>query len=249
MQAQTFITDVPAPAGSAARIRERRAARTSQTCVVIPVYNESAVVHAVVEDVLSEFAFVVCVDDASEDDSADLIARTGATLVRHPLNLGQGAALQTGLAYGLQDPQTCEFITFDGDGQHRVEDARAALEMLRRGRDVDIVFGSRFLDRRTELSRGRRAALRLAVKYTNATSGLHLTDAHNGLRAFNRDVATALQLEHGGMAHASEIVHTVAAHRFRYVETPVQIRYTEHSEAKGQPLLNAVNIVFDLLLR
>jgi glycosyltransferase involved in cell wall biosynthesis len=214
----------------------------------MPVYNEEDVVGDVLERVLAEFAVVVCVDDASEDGSASLIAESGATLLRHPLNLGQGAALQTGLTYALGDPRVRYFVTFDADGQHRVDDAVRVRDRLRRG-DVDVVFGSRFLDDRTEVAASRRLLLRSAARFMKARWGLRLTDAHNGLRGFNRALASALDIQHNGMAHASEIAATVAAMHLRYAETPVQIRYTERSRAKGQPLLNLVNIAFDLALR
>lgn len=218
------------------------------TWVVIPVYNEHAVIADVLNELLRTFDRVVCVDDGSSDDSAALIARTGAHLVRHPVNLGQGAALQTGVEYVLRDPAAQLVITYDADGQHRVEDAVTMVRLLAQ-QDVDIVFGSRFLSGTTELPRLKRLVLKLAVRYMNATSQLRLTDAHNGLRVFNRRVAAALDIQQGGMAHASEIVTTVARNGFRYTEAPVQILYTDYSRAKGQSVLNSVNILFDLMFR
>lgn len=218
------------------------------TCIMIPVYNEAQVVVEVVEKVLAEYPFVVCVDDGSSDGSAERLAATAAVLVRHPVNLGQGAALQTGISFGLLDPSVRSFVTYDADGQHQLSDVRRMLDRLGQG-DVDIVFGSRFLDERTEVGRAKRLVLKLAVAYMNKTSGLHLSDAHNGLRVFDRRVAEALDLQQNGMAHASEIVSTVARHGFRYAEEPVHILYTAYSRSKGQSLLNSVNILFDLLFR
>lgn len=220
----------------------------SHTCIVIPVYNEAEVIGGVLQQVLDEFPLVVCVDDGSSDASAKRIQSTSAVLVRHPINLGQGAALQTGISYGLLDPDVRCFVTYDADGQHQLSDVRRMLERLARG-DVDIVFGSRFLDSRTEVSRLKRLVLKLAVQYMNRSSGLRLSDAHNGLRVFDREVAEALEIKQNGMAHASEIVSTVAEHGFRYAEEPVHILYTEYSRSKGQSLLNSVNILFDLVFR
>jgi hypothetical protein len=129
-----------------------------------------------------------------------------------------------------------------------VSDAARMVDILEAG-DVDIVFGSRFLDDRTEVGWSKRAVLKLAVRYTNATTGLRLSDAHNGLRAFDRNVAARLDIRMNGMAHASEFVSTVADGKFRYAETPVHIIYSDYSKAKGQSLLNSVNILFDLLFR
>jgi glycosyltransferase involved in cell wall biosynthesis len=218
------------------------------TCVVIPVYNEDQVIAGVVKDVLATFDHVVCVDDGSCDHTIDVLESTGAVVVRHPINLGQGAALQTGLEFALADPTIATFVTFDADGQHQVEDAAAMVDRLQAD-DLDIVFGSRFLDDRSNVGWAKRVVLKAAVRYTNASTGLKLTDAHNGLRAFNRTVATTLDIHQDGMAHASEIVATVARDRFRYAELPVRIVYSDYSKSKGQSLLNSVNILFDMVFR
>jgi glycosyltransferase involved in cell wall biosynthesis len=218
------------------------------TCVVIPVFNEAQVLDGVLRAVLADYPLVVCVDDGSTDGSVELVSRTSAVLVRHPINLGQGAALQTGIAYGLLDPCVRTFVTYDADGQHQLSDVRRMVDRLARG-DVDVVFGSRFLDDRTDVGRIKRLVLKLAVGYTNRTSGLRLSDAHNGLRVFDRSVAEALDIRQNGMAHASEIVSTVADRGFRYTEEPVHILYTDYSRSKGQSLLNSVNILFDLFFR
>jgi glycosyltransferase involved in cell wall biosynthesis len=218
------------------------------TCVVIPVYNEDQVIAGVVEEVLATFDHVVCVDDGSTDQTMAALEKTGARIVRHPTNLGQGAALQTGIGYALADPRVRSFVTYDADGQHQVDDAAQMVDLLESG-DFDIVFGSRFLDDRTKVSWLKRGVLKAAVRYTNASTGLKLSDAHNGLRAFDRAVAERLDIRMNGMAHASEIVSTVARAGFRYTEMPVHIVYSDYSMAKGQSLLNSVNILFDLVFR
>ena len=220
----------------------------SDTALVVPVFNEAAVVRSVIDAARRVFPKVICVDDGSSDDSAAEIEAAGATLVRHPLNLGQGAAIQTGIEYALLDPAVRYFVTFDSDGQHLVSDVERMLAILREG-EVDIVFGSRFLADAVEVNALKRLILKTAVRYTNATSGVRLSDAHNGLRAFNRDVASALRLRMSGMAHASEIVTAVGKAGFRYAEAPVTIVYSDYSRAKGQSLLNSVNILFDLIFR
>ena len=122
------------------------------------------------------------------------------------------------------------------------------IERLRKG-DVEVVFGSRFLDERTEVGALKKLVLKVAVFYTNALSGVKLTDAHNGLRAFTRNVAESIELTHNGMAHATEIVNQISRGKFKYTEMPVHIVYTEYSKAKGQSLWNSVNILFDLIFR
>jgi glycosyltransferase involved in cell wall biosynthesis len=219
-----------------------------ETWVVIPLHNEATVIGDVVRELRKELPDVVCVDDGSADASAAEARNAGAVVVRHAVNLGQGAALQTGICYALRDPELRYLVTFDGDGQHRVEDAVAMVDRLRAG-DVDIVFGSRFLGASREASWLKRLVLRAAVAYSNATTHVRLTDAHNGLRAMTRACAAALDIRQDRMAHASEIVSQVGAAKLRVAEHPVHIRYTEYSKAKGQSMLNAVNIVVDLFFK
>ena len=215
------------------------------TAIVVPVYREATVIGGVIDDLKRDFKNVYVVDDGSPDGSGLIAQKHGARVIFHPLNLGQGAALQTGFEAAMANPEVKFIVTFDGDGQHSVSDAQAMVERLRQG-DVDVVFGSRFLDERTELTSAKRVVLRTAVAYTNLITGLKLTDAH---RAFNREVAEFIELEHDGMAHATEIVHQIGDGKFRYVEMPVHILYTDYSRAKGQSLWNSINILFDLILR
>lgn len=221
--------------------------------LVVPLYNESAVIGRVVRDTLPTFPKIVCVDDGSSDGSGAAAAEAGAVVVTHPVNLGQGAALQTGFAYALSDPDARYIVTFDSDGQHQVSDVLVMLDRIRRG-DVRVVFGSRFLDDRTEAGALKKLVLRVAVWYTNLSTGTKLTDAHNGLRVLDRSVVERLNITQNRMAHASEIVAQIGRMRFdgaqvRYAEEPVHILYTDYSKAKGQSLWNSVNILAELFWR
>jgi glycosyltransferase involved in cell wall biosynthesis len=127
--------------------------------VVVPAFNEGARVATVVSGLLMHFGRVVVVDDGSSDQTGNFAHAAGAHVVRHPGNLGQGAALQTGFAYALADPGMRHVITFDSDGQHRVEDALSLLEVAHES-GVDVVLGSRFLRPGAEVPAARRAVLR-----------------------------------------------------------------------------------------
>lgn len=220
----------------------------SDAWVVIPLFNEAAVIGEVVRDVHKGFANVVCVDDGSTDGSGDLARVAGAKVVRHPINLGQGAALQTGIEYALSRPGAAFVVTFDADGQHQVADA---LDMLERAREENLaaVFGSRFLNDTVEAGFVRRVILKLAVWFTRQSTGMRLTDAHNGLRVVRADAARRIRLRQDGMAHASEIVLHIGRTGLPWAEHPVHVLYTDYSRGKGQSSLNSVNILVDLLFR
>jgi glycosyltransferase involved in cell wall biosynthesis len=217
-------------------------------CVIVAKYDESASVTAVVTGLRERFDTVVCVDDGSSDGCGELARRAGATVLTHAVNLGQGAALRTGIDFALADARLRHFVTFDADGQHRVADAAAMLRTAREGQ-ADVVLGSRFLGTRPAgMPWTRRMVLRLAVRFTNLTTGLRLTDTHNGLRVLNRRAAERLRFQLAGMAHASELLTGITRNGLSVEEHGVAVLYTAHSLAKGQPSVNAVNIVFDLFV-
>jgi polyprenyl-phospho-N-acetylgalactosaminyl synthase len=219
----------------------------AQVYVVIPAYNEGTVIFRVVSDVTRAGYSVVVIDDGSSDATAEQARAAGATVIKHPFNLGQGAALQTGLDYALTQAADC-IVTFDADGQHRVSDISRLTDALVRER-ADFVLGSRFLGQAPDLPALRRLVLRAATAFTRLTTGLQLTDTHNGLRAMTRRGASAIKLRQNRMAHASECLGQIAASGLRYVEQPVTIEYSAYSLAKGQHVRDAVHILLDLFAR
>ena len=216
------------------------------TCVVIPAYNEAQVLRSVIGSVCKSFPRIIVVNDGSSDDTASVLRSLPVSVATHHINLGQGAALQTGISAALEK-DAHYIVTFDADGQHRVEDALAGLRLLADG-TCDAVCGSRFLGLTSNIPPLRKLVLRAAVRFTNLTTGTRLTDAHNGLRVLNRRAASCLAISQSGMAHASEIITQLAQHRMRIREVPVKINYTEYSLAKGQSSLNFINILFELVI-
>lgn len=217
--------------------------------IVIPALNEASVIGYVIAGVRAVFDGVVCVDDGSRDDTAAVALAAGAHVVRHPVNLGQGAAIQTGVEYARAQRGARAFATFDADGQHQVQDVARMVERLA-AEDVDIVIGTRFGGAaRSGTPLIKRMVLRTVVWLSPRTRRLGLTDAHNGLRVFNKTVADGLQLTMSGMSHAGEFIALIDENRWRVKEEPVEVLYTEYSMSKGQPLVNGVNIIVDGLLR
>ena len=195
--------------------------------------------------VLQSYPNVIVVSDGAADRTAEEAARAGATVLRHAVNLGQGAALQTGIDYALSKDARY-LVTFDADGQHRIADVDALLKELD-AQHADIALGSRFLGRAEGLGKGRKWVLKLGILFNYLITGILMTDAHNGLRALTADAARKVRLRHNGMAHASEIVESIARLKLKYVEVPIVVLYSDYSRSKGQRLGNAFNIVVDLL--
>lgn len=213
--------------------------------IVIPAFNEAEVIGEVVSRCRAQYARVVVIDDCSTDDTAKRALHAGATVLRHPINLGQGAALQTGIRFALERGAGA-IVTFDADGQHRVADV-AVLVRIQRETGADVVLGSRFLGAAQNMPWSRGIALKAAVVFTRLTSGMSLTDAHNGLRLLTRQAAARIRILQNRMAHASELVDQFGLLRLKVAEAPVTVVYSEYSLRKGQKLGNAANILADLL--
>lgn len=212
---------------------------------VVAAYNEARAVGDVVRGLVTVVDEVVVVDDGSADDTSTIARTAGATVLRHIINRGQGAAQQTGNEYALANGADI-IVHFDADGQHSFEDVTKFVAPLMRG-EVDMVLGSRFLGNAVNMPLTRRILLRAALLFVWLYSGLRLTDAQNGFRAFSREAAEKIVITQDGMAHASEILDEIAEQRLRYKEVPVTIHYTAETLAKGQSGWNAINIAARLV--
>jgi glycosyltransferase involved in cell wall biosynthesis len=215
--------------------------------VIIAAFNEERMIGNVAAQVCRLGYQTVVVDDGSKDGTRLEAFRGGALVIEHPFNLGQGAALQTGIDFALR--QGAEVIvTFDADGQHSASEIAPLVQTLE-SRHADFALGSRFLDNSSAIPLARRLLLKAAIAFTRLTTGLKLTDAHNGLRAMTRRGAEAIRLRQNRMAHASEMLSQIAVSGLPYVEQPVTIQYTAYSLAKGQKARDSVLILMDLVAR
>ena len=214
--------------------------------VVLPAFNEAAVIGDVVRELVTHHPNVVVVDDGSSDETAVEATNAGALTLRHALNRGQGAALQTGIDYCLSRGARI-LVTFDADGQHRSEDIPRLVRPILDG-TVDVVLGSRFLGTTENMPVLRSVLLKVAVLFTRLYSRARITDVHNGFRAFSRRAATQIRISQDGMAHASELIDQIVGAGLSYQEMPVHVRYTEYSRAKGQRTSGALKILADYLL-
>ena len=219
---------------------------TDGVYIVVPAYNEEKVIRSTIEELLSVFENVIVVNDGSSDQTPSILRGMNVSTLNHLINIGQGGALQTGITYALKKGAEI-IVTFDSDGQHQVTDAQEMVEKLKTA-DCDVLLGSRFLGKTEGMSKQRELLLKTAIMFSNLTSQVKLTDAHNGLRVMNRRAASCLHITQHGMAHASQVIKQYHDAGMRIKEYPVTIRYTEYSISKGQQSLNAFNILLDLLI-
>lgn len=210
--------------------------------VVVPAYNEGQRLLRVIDDLAPTRYAVVIVDDGSRDDTAAVAATRHCYVLRHAINRGQGAALQTGISFALREGAEI-VVTFDADGQHLVSDLPAMLAPLLEGR-ADVTLGNRFTSGSSNVPPFRALVLHAARVITFLTSGLRVGDTHNGYRAFTRRAALTIHLRQDRMAHASEIYDQIQRSGFACEEVPVTIRYSDETLAKGQRLSNSVSVLF-----
>jgi glycosyltransferase involved in cell wall biosynthesis len=222
--------------------------KIQDVAVVVPAFNEAKRIKNTIEDLSKNFSKIIVVDDGSSDETVSEISKTGITPVRHPINLGQGAALQTGIDVALLDPKVNAILTFDADGQHSIESALLLVEEIKKS-GCEIILGSRYCPGAETFNMPwkKRIILRLAILFTRFDSGLKVTDTHNGLRIMTREFASGLRIRQNGMAHASEILNHVSNSKVSWKEVPVRVYYTEYSNKKGQSVWNSVNIITELI--
>jgi glycosyltransferase involved in cell wall biosynthesis len=159
-----------------------------RSVLIIPAYNEAPSLGSVLERVAAADAGfeVVVVDDGSQDSTAEIAARAGATVLRHPFNLGYGAALQTGYKYALER-NAAIVAQMDADGQHDPELIRALADRVRSG-ELDLVVGSRFLETTGYRMGVLRSLGRGVFSALARFAGLRVSDPTSGFQVMNRRV-------------------------------------------------------------
>jgi len=215
---------------------------------VIPAYNEGKSIGRVVDELKKAgYKNIIVIDDGSKDNTYAEAKKRKIIALRHIINRGQGASLRTGIDCALKNG--AEFIvTFDSDGQHRIEDLEAMLSPVVK-KEVDVTLGSRFL-KKTDVPLGRRILLKGSVFVQRFFYGIKLTDAHNGFRVLSRKAAGQIQIDSDRMEHASEIVEEIMKKKIKYKEVPIEIRYTGYSMKKGHgSLKGALKIFFKMIMR
>lgn len=213
---------------------------------MIPAYNEGPRLQKTLAELLVLYPLTVVVDDGSKDESYAHARAAGAYALKHVVNRGQGAALQTGVDFAVQKLDADVVVHFDADGQMLAGEIKDMIEPILEGR-ADVVFGSRFLGRESNnMPLSRRLTLKLSVLFTWLVSGIPLTDAHCGFRALSRDAATKMRFTLDRRAHASQVYDLVKIHELRFAERPVTIMYTNETLAKGTRFIDGFGVLKDL---
>ena len=215
--------------------------------VIVPGFNEAAVIRQTIEALLEKNYSVIVVDDASTDSTRKILSGLPVLYVRHLANLGQGAAIQTGMQLALKK-NAAYIVTFDADGQHDVNDIERMIRLLHHEK-AEIVFGSRFLPGATSnLHTSRKLVLKTARLINYLASGILLSDANNGFRAMTRDAALKLRITENRSSHNAQMQNFVKYNKLKYAECAVNVAYSDYSRKKGLKNINSIRILYDLIL-
>jgi glycosyltransferase involved in cell wall biosynthesis len=197
----------------------------NDTVLIMPAHNEERMIRKVVTSILAcELPLdVVVVDDGSRDDTAREAQQAGAMVVRLPVNLGYGAALQTGYKYALLKGYRY-LAQMDSDGQHEPTSLQSLLRPIYSGQ-ADLVLGSRFLDRcayRVPLA--RRMGMLLFGALAQLTTGQRVTDPTSGFQAMNREIVQLYTTDvYPGDYPDADMIILLHRMGFRITEVPVKM--------------------------
>jgi len=192
--------------------------------VGIPAFNEEKNIAVLITQLKKIADKIIVCNDGSTDLTSKIAEELGATMINHEKNLGYGAAIRS-IFLKSKDLDGDILVTFDADGQHRIEDVNRVINPIING-ESDLVIGSRFLDESAkEVPRYRKAGIKLITKITNVTIKKQLTDSQSGFRAYSKKVLNELNPSELGMGISTEILIKASAKNFRISEVPIKIIY------------------------
>tara|TARA_B100000941_G_C28419006_1_gene507729 strand:- start:311 stop:991 length:681 start_codon:yes stop_codon:yes gene_type:complete len=213
--------------------------------ILIPIFNEETKIKSVISELTTSFKNIVAVNDGSTDSTQEILESLDVVILRHSINLGAGAAISTGFKFIQSLKNAKAVVTFDADGQHSVEDAKAfAKEILLC--EEEVIFGSRFIKSKSNIPLIKRIVLSVVVFFTNLLSKVNLSDAHNGLKAIKKTALKKIDIDIDQYGYESQIINEVSKKGITYKEMPTNTIYTEYSKNKGQKLNNGLIILEDL---
>jgi len=213
--------------------------------VGIPAFNEEKNIAVLLTKLKKITDWVIVCNDGSTDLTSEIAEELGATVINHEKNLGYGAAIRS-IFLKSKNLDGDVLVTFDADGQHRIEDIDKVITPIING-ESDLVIGSRFLDEsEKEIPQHRKVGIKVITKVTNATIKKHLTDSQSGFRAYSKKVINELKPSELGMGISTEILIKASAKNFRISEVPIKIIY-EGDTSTHNPVSHGSSVLFSTI--
>ncbi len=212
--------------------------------VGIPAYNEEKSIASIILQLQKVASKIIVCNDGSTDMTADIARRLGAIVIDHPKNLGYGAGINS-IFLKAKEINADILVTFDADGQHRVEDIHTVVEPITKN-EADIVIGSRFLGKNDDVPEYRKLGIKVITKVTNSTLSEKLTDSQSGFRAYSKKTLTELTLSDQGMGISTEILIKASSKGMRIAEVPIRILYDGETSTHNA-MSHGVSVLFSTM--
>ena len=211
----------------------------------IPAFNEEKNIASIITKLSSIADTILVCDDGSTDLTATIAKKIGAVVIKHEKNLGYGAAIRS-LFLKAKDLDGDVLVTFDADGQHRIDDIKNVIKPIV-NQEADLVIGSRFLDEsEKEVPQYRKVGIKVITKITNASIKKQLTDSQSGFRAYSRKIISELNPLETGMGVSTEILIKASSKDFRIVEVPIKVIY-EGDTSTHNPISHGSSVIISTI--
>tara|TARA_B110000014_G_C20106156_1_gene581710 strand:+ start:63 stop:938 length:876 start_codon:yes stop_codon:yes gene_type:complete len=210
----------------------------------IPAYNEEKNIGKIITKLKKITNSIIVCDDGSSDMTSQIATELGATVIKHEKNKGYGAAINS-IFKKCNENNVEVLVTFDADGQHRVEDLEPLLRPIIENKS-DIVIGSRFLDEESDVPNYRKVGIKIITQVTNASIKQKLTDSQSGLRAYNKKVLQSINPSDIGMGISTEILIKASSRGFKITEVPIKILYGDNTSTHN-PVSHGTSVLISTI--
>ena len=210
---------------------------------VIPAYDEEKTIEELIQSTKKEVTNVIVVDDGSHDKTAKIAKKSGVFVIKHNINKGYGAAIRTGFNYA-KEINADIIVLLDADTQHNPKEINSMIKPILE-RKGDLVIGSRFLNN-VKIPLYRKFGIKFITILMNLLTGIKITDAQSGFRAFSSKVLKEINLKENGMGISVETIFKVKEKKFKIVEVPTSCQY-EKIIHKINPMLHGLDIILSIL--
>jgi glycosyltransferase involved in cell wall biosynthesis len=222
--------------------------KSDKIYIIIPAYNEASLIPLVLKDLINNgYKNIIVVDDGSTDNTSDIVKNFNVDLIRHPVNMGPGAAIKTGIDYALLKNAQI-MITFDADGQHLAKDIPNLISPIINNQ-AEITLGNRFINNMSNVPVFKKIILKTGAFLMFLMYGILSSDSHNGLKAISKSAALKINIKSNGWEYCSEIIEEIMLKKIKYIEVPVTVKYSDYSIKKGQKIYNSFYIVSKMFLK
>jgi len=210
----------------------------------IPAYNEEKNIAKIIIKLKKITDSIIVCDDGSSDMTSEIAKNLGVIVISHKKNMGYGAAIRTIFEKSAEIGSDI-LVTFDADGQHRIEDVSRVLHPLENS-EADIVIGSRFLGKQSNVPNYRKLGIKVITQVTNSSLKTKLTDSQSGFRAYSKQVLSKISLSEIGMGISTEILIKASSEGLRITEVPITILYSGDTSTHN-PVSHGTSVLFSTI--